>query len=169
LESLLGSRTTEEQTYQGYFARFPWVLGGQHTSIQSHEALDDLNIPDFTGIRTRDGHRDIFEIKSPFLALVRNDGELAAAFNKAWNQTERYLDFCRRDSDYLRRKGLAFENPHCYLVLGYGLTLNQLRPIRAKERMNSAITVLTYDDVLTQAKGTVALLENLALHQRERA
>ena len=134
LEQLLLSREQQEAKYQNYFIRFPWVLGAQYRSIQSHEALDDRNIPDFTAVRLRDDARDIIEIKPPFLSLFRADGDLAADFNDAWNQAERYLDFCRREEDYLRRqKGLRFDNPHCFLLLGHGLTHVQLQRVRAKD------------------------------------
>lgn len=162
LEELLESKSTNEDDYQEYLQSNPWVFGALYKEVQSHRVLDDENIPDFTGIRVRDGARDIVEIKQPFLALFRKNGKFRSEFNEAWNQAERYLDFSRRESDYLfRQKGLKFENPHCYLLLGYVLSKNEIRKLRAKERMNPAITIYTYEDLLTLAHSTVEFIKKL--------
>lgn len=162
LEEMLASKVSEECRYQEYLVRYPWVLGAQYKSIESHEVLDDRNVPDFTGVRSWDGARDIIEIKSPFLTLFKADDGLAATFNDAWNQAERYLDICQRESDYLRRqKGLKFDNPRCFLLLGYGLSEGQLKSIRRKERMNPAVRVFTYHDILAVARNTAELFERL--------
>lgn len=162
LRGLLDNRDTNEASYQTFLEAHPWFLGAQYEHIQSHRAFDDANIPDFTGTRVRDSARDILEIKQPFLGLFRADGTLSAEFNDAWNQTERYLDFARRESDYLhRQKGLRFETPKCFLLIGYGLSPTQRTEIQRKERMNPAITVLTYDDLMAMGKATVAFIKAL--------
>lgn len=162
LRSLLRDSVKDESQYQAYLERHPWILGAQYTGVQSHARFDDRNIPDFSGVRIRDGSRDILEIKSPALSLFRADGEFSADFSNAWHQVERYLDFARRNSDYLfRERGLRFENPHCYLIAGQGLTQEQLSKVRGKERMNPAVTFLTYDDLQTLVDGTVAMIKRL--------
>ena len=119
LEILINSTNNNESKYQELLIKYPWILGAKYNKIQRHSKLDDKNIPDFTGIRVKDGYRDIFEIKPPFIKLFCNDGSFSADFHKAWNQAERYLDFSLQESDYLRRKGYRFDNPKCYLILGY--------------------------------------------------
>lgn len=162
LQSLLRQKQKDEGTYHEYFIRHPWVFGAQYTRIDSHRALNDENIPDFTAVRVRDSARDIIEIKPPFLPLFKSKKSFRAEFNDAWNQAEQYLDFVRYESDYLRRqKGLFFDNPKCYLLAGYNLTEAQLKELRRKERMNPAITILTYDDLLAMAKSTVAFVKAL--------
>ena len=59
----------------------------------SHISLNDENIPDFTGVRYRDGSRDIIEIKQPFIPIFRGDNLFRSEFNQSWDQVERYLDF----------------------------------------------------------------------------
>lgn len=162
LESMLDQRETNEAKYQDYLQNNPWVLGAQYNRIDSHKSLDDIHIPDFTGVRVRDHSRDIIEIKQPFLPIFRDDRDFRAEFNSAWNQMERYLDFTRRESDYLyRQKGLRFDNPHCYLLIGFNLSGVQIKALRRKERMNPAITILTYNDVVTMAKSTVEFIRVL--------
>lgn len=164
LKHLLHSNTDSEKAYQDYLIENPWVLGAQYKIIQSHLSLDDNNIPDLSGVRARDGSRDIIELKQPFLPLLRQDGEFRSHFNDAWNQSERYLDFTRRASDYLfREKHLRFENPHCWLIIGFNLTEQGMEKIRAKERMNPSITILTYNDLVAMAKSTAGFIKRLML------
>jgi hypothetical protein len=170
LSKLLAERVGEEKQYQDYLTRYPWVLGAQYSSIQSHARFDDRNIPDFSGVRLRDETRDIIEIKSPFLSLFRADGEFSADFYAAWGQVERYLDFARRDPDYLlRQRGLRFDNPHAVLIAGYQLSEAQLAGIRSKERMNPAITFWSFDELLRLTQGTAALIRelNTAIHNTD--
>jgi hypothetical protein len=162
LDSLLENRINDESEYQSLLEENPWMLGAEYEAIQSHKALNDESIPDFTGVRIHDKYRDIIEIKPPFLTLFRkSDEEFTSDFNRAWNQAERYINFALTDSDYLRRKGLMFENPKCYLLIGYGLTNEQRKKIVVKERMNPSIRIRTYEDFLTYAKDTIKFVKNL--------
>lgn len=159
LEFLLLSKDNDESKYQELLSKYPWVLGLSYQSIQRHTKLDDKNIPDFTALRIHDNHHDVIEIKPPFTKMFRDNGEIGNEFNDAWNQAERYLDFVRQDKDYLSRKGLKFDNPKCYLILGYNLTPEEVALIRTKERLNPAINLLTYNDLLVFMKATVSFVE----------
>ncbi len=162
LRQLLATGCSDESIFQQLFSRYPWVLGLHYQSIQRHEALDDRNIPDFTGVLVTDGFRDIFEVKPPSMKIFRNDGEFSAEFNTAWNQAERYLDFAREEKDYLLRKGLQFDNPKCLLISGYNLESTHIPKIRLKQRLNPAIQLLTFNDVLVYMESTVAFIRRLA-------
>ncbi len=133
----------------------PRLLGYNHQEIERHKNLDERYIPDFTGVRFRDNQRDIIEIKQPFITLFRKDGEFSHEFNKAWNKVEEYLNFARRNQDYLQRKGLSFDNPECYLIIGYQLSRTQLDKIKIKESNSLAIKVLTYDNLISVAEGII--------------
>lgn len=162
LEELLEKGVNDESLYQEYLCRHPWILGAQYNAIDSHQAFDDVNIPDFTGVRVRDSARDIIEIKPPFLPLFTVENSFRSEFNNAWNQAERYLDFARLEAEYLRRqKGLYFDNPRCYLLTGYQLLDEQMKELRRKERMNPSITILTYNDLLAMAKSTISFVKAL--------
>lgn len=162
LEKLLDSESNDESKYQEHLEKFPWCLGMSYKMFLRHAHLDDKNIPDFTGVRHTDGTRDIVEVKPPFARMFAADGELLAAFNDAWNQAERYLDFVRENKDYLlRQKGMHFENPTCLLILGYNLNASQVKALRRKQRVNPAITVYTYDELLRLAGGTIELVLGL--------
>jgi hypothetical protein len=162
LSALLQAHNNDESKYQELLAEYPWVFGAQHRTIQRHLHLDDRNIPDFTASRVHDNNRDIIELKPPFMKIFREDGEFASDFNDAWNQAERYLTFTQRNPDYLfREKGMRFDSPRCYLIVGFGLSDEEIRRVRDKERLIPAIQVLTYDDLRTFMTHTVAFLRRL--------
>ena len=117
LKELLSRNETDESKYQELLKKYPWILGARYELVQDIRKFDDENIPDFTGVRVRDKHRDIIEIKQPFLSIFRKDWNFTSEFNDAWNQVERYLNFTREEKDYLCRKGLIFDNPKCYLII----------------------------------------------------
>jgi len=158
LKSLITEQCNDESQYQELIEKNPWFLGGVYVRIERHASLDDKNIPDFTGIRSSDKHRDIIEIKPPFASCFRADGKLAGPFNDAWGQAERYLDFARRQRQYLRDKGLSFEHPRCFLLFGHGLKESQRQELRVKEQFNPAITIITYEELLAIAQ---AFLDNV--------
>ncbi|MEZ5328508.1 MAG: DUF4263 domain-containing protein [Verrucomicrobiales bacterium] len=109
--------------------------------------------PRFTALRHTTNATDVVELKQPFLRLFRSDGSLSATFNDAWNQAERYLDFCQRQRTYLMdQKQLRFENSRCILLIGHDLTIPQSDAIRSKESMSRLITVMTYDQLYRHAR-----------------
>lgn len=167
LTNLLDAHQANESKYQELIARYPWILGAQYSSVEDHRKFDDENIPDFTGVRARDNYRDILEIKSPFMPILRRDSELTSEINEAWNQVERYLKFARDNRTYLlREKGLIFENPRCFLLAGYQLTSEARKKLGIKQTMNPAIEILTYDDLKALAVETVDWIRNLKNKQR---
>ncbi len=160
LEALLAGRCEEEAMYQECLAHYPWLLGGQHTLIERHTALDDRNIPDFTGVRARDGTRDVFEIKQPFLRCFRRDGRFSQDFNLAWEQAERYLTFARQHREYLaHEKNLVFSNPHCFLLIGSDLSEVEIKRLHEREAHNPSISIVTYEQVLSQGRALLTLVE----------
>lgn len=162
MEKMLKDGEESEFKYQEWIKKYPWILGLQYKLVQRHTQFDNENIPDFTAIRTHDDYRDIFEIKQPFLNLFRQTKGFTSEFNDSWNQVERYLDFVRENKDYLRRsKGLKFENPKCFLIIGYNLTPSEREEIRRKEKLNPSITILTYNDLIAFGKNTVGILKSL--------
>lgn len=159
LEALLERQENLEAQYQQLFQEYPWIFGTYYKKIARHQKFDDDNIPDFLGVRAHDEFLDIFEIKSPFLKLFRSDGNFSSEFNDAWNQAERYISFAQVETDYLRRKGLMFENPKCILIIGYNLSDSQISKVRTKQRLHPSIQLMTYNHVLTQAKTTVDFIQ----------
>lgn len=158
LRQLLTERCRVEARYQQVLLEHPWMLGGIYSRLNRHENLDDKNIPDFTAERISDGTLDVIELKQPFLSLFRSDGKLASDFNQAWNQAERYLAFVRDNRGFLvTQKDLVFDHPRCILLAGHQLTSDQRRELRPKLIANPAIVLLTYDELVEQARGVLSL------------
>ena len=165
LKALLASRCETESAYQELLEAHPWMLGGLYSQVERHQSFDDRSIPDFTATRCYDQCHDIIELKQPFLKLFRKKATYAATFNDAWNQAERYLAFAIQQRSYLRdEKELRFENPKCMLLLGYGLTEQELREVRKKESFGRAIQVFTYDHLVETATHIVELMKTA--HER---
>ena len=165
LKKLLNNKESNEKKYQEFFAEHSWIFGAQYEKVDSHKKLNDENIPDFTGVRIKDKYRDIIEIKQPFLKLFKEGNHFNSNFNDSWNQTEEYLDFAVNDSDYLYRKGMLFDNPQCFLLVGYNLSEKQIKSLRIKERRNPSIRILTYNDVLAMGKATRDFFNNLKIEK----
>lgn len=161
LKEYLQKKELKEEKYQELFEKYPWIFGAQYKYIQSHLVLDDKNIPDYTGIRIKDKFRDIIEIKQPFLKIFRSDGNFSSDFNNSWNQVERYLNFTREEKDYLRRKGLNFDNPKCYLIIGYNISEDDKKLFRNKEKLNTAIEIITYNDLIIYVEETINFIKRL--------
>ncbi len=153
LVDLLADQCDDEAAYQELLSSAPWMLGTSYRELLRHQKMDDSNIPDFTAIRAYDECHDVIELKQPFLRLFRRDGSFTATFNDAWNQAERYLDFCQRQRTYLMdQKQLRFENPRCILLIGHDLSVPESDAVRAKEAASRLITVMTYDQLYRHAR-----------------
>jgi len=162
LKNLISEDEGDESKYQELLENYPWAFGAEYRKIQRHEYLDDENIPDFTGVRVRDGARDIFELKPPTMKIFAKNGNFTSEFHKAWDQAERYLDFVHRNEDYLRKeKGRIFDNPKCYLILGWNLSEEELKKVRIKERRNPTLTLITYNDLIAFMESTISLLQRI--------
>ncbi len=155
LIDLIAQQCEDEAAYQQLLESAPWMLGTSYSAVLRHQRMDDANIPDFTALRAYDECHDVIELKQPFLRLFRRDGSFSAAFNDAWNQSERYLDFCQRQRTYLmEQKQLRFENPRCILVIGHELSVPESDAVRAKESANRMISVMTYYQLYRHARNT---------------
>lgn len=153
LADLLREKNDSESAYQELLKGAPWMLGASYKEVTRHQKLDDENIPDFTALRAYDLCRDVVELKQPNLPLFRKDGSLSQSFNDAWNQAERYLDFCQRQRNYLLdEKQLRFENPRCVLLIGQDFSVREANVIRAKESASRLITVMSYSQLHRNAQ-----------------
>jgi hypothetical protein len=56
-------------------------------------------------------------------------------------------------------RGLLFFHPRCYLIVGAGLSREQIRTLRQKER-NTPVEIFTYDDLLAFVENTVSFVKS---------
>jgi len=163
LEQLVNAVGASEHQFQELLERAPWMFGASHRVVASHQALNDENIPDFTAVRTAGGSRDIVEIKRPDSPVLTAGGHLTAEFLRAWTQAAHYVAFATRNAGHLLdAKGWRFENPQCYLLYGNRHDAAEWRAIRNHQQANPArVHVLSYSDLLAQAKHVLAFAERL--------
>jgi hypothetical protein len=162
LRSSIKLRADDEAAFQEYFGRFPWVFGLQYNKVQSHRKFNDETIPDFTAVNSRNGLRDIIEIKPPGTRLFGKGGAPLAAFHSAIAQCERYIDFADSNRDYLcREKGLRFDTPTAILVAGLDLDVECLKELRRKERLSPRLRIYTYNDILASISSMRHVVEEL--------
>lgn len=166
---LLRERCEDESQYQELLEAHPWMLGGTYSEItrhkeHGHDPRGNRNIPDFTATRSSDQTHDIVELKQPFLTCFKQDGTPSSDFNDSWNQAVRYLAGAREDRDYLaRHHGLRFENPKCLLIIGHEWTEEQMRVVRQTESLNVSISVLRWDQLVSQARQVLSLMRIAAV------
>lgn len=164
LRKLIDSSGSREGDFQELLHAHPWMIGGQYCRIDRHAALDDRNIPDFTAMRTSDRCLDVIELKLPTTKCSRSDGSLSADFHNAWTQVERYVRFVDENRDYLlREKNLHFENAKAVLIIGNEIESAVREEMRRKEAFNARISVLTYDQLFTQANSILAFARGASL------
>jgi hypothetical protein len=173
LQRLLRERCEDEAQYQELLEAHPWMLGGTYSEItrhkeHGHDPRGKRNIPDFTATRSSDHTHDIVELKQPFLTCFKQDGTPSSDFNDSWNQVVRYLAGAREDREYLaRHHQLKFENPKCLLLIGHEWTEEQMRVVRQTESLNVSISVLRWDQLLTQATQVLSLMRIAAVPEQE--
>ena len=56
------------------------------------------------------------------------------------------------------------DSPTCILIIGYDLSSSQRGALRKKEKMNSAIKIYTYNDLIVYGKYTVNILKQMKLN-----
>ncbi len=152
-DALLARNCKEESYYQKLLNEAPWMFGSSYSKLKRHKKLDDENIPDLTLVRSYDECHDIVELKQPFLKIFKKDNTFASAFHNAWDQAERYLNFCDNQRSYLKEeKDLDFQNPTCILLIGNSYDNEQAKLIKSKEAFNSRIRVMSYQQLKQQAE-----------------
>ncbi len=71
----------------------------------------------------------------------------------------RIPEFCIRRERLSSAQRIRFDNPGCYLIIGYDLSEKQLRKIRTKERLNPTIKVRTYDNLIEWAENIIKFVK----------
>jgi len=57
----------------------------------------------------------------------------------------------------MTKKVFGSKNPRCLLLIGNNPTIEQMKNFRTKQDMNRLVTVVTYDQLLTQARHVFGL------------
>lgn len=159
--ALLDSDPEREEMLHAYLKEHPALLCPAHVSIWSKLQLG-AKFTDFV-FKDAVGEFILVEIERSTLSLFKADGDTSFELNHAKNQI---LDWRRYIEDNLptvqRELGLAgiSSNPRSTIIIGRSksLTEDNRRKLTTMENESPRTKVLTYDDVLANARATV---ENL--------
>ncbi len=152
LLDLISKKEAKESKYQDFFKKYPFCFSLYYNKIESHNKLDDKNIPDFTGVRVKDNFHDIFEIKQPFKCYFNKNNSTNPEYSKDLKQCKDYLKYCENHKQTLREeKNILIQEPKCYFVTTYNLSEFYKNKLKEDYKdSNLKIELITYDEILKQ-------------------
>jgi hypothetical protein len=172
------ARSHPESWWQTYIRSN--ILLMQHGYIKALEklnvAIGDTRFPDFCLV-THDNYLDILEIKKPDTGLLKLDASRGnyyweAEMSKAVSQTENYIEQVSSKASDVRSYLLDREKIDVKAVRPRGIILagdartftapKQRDDFRLLSQGIKAITVLTYDELLTRLRNYIGVLEEFA-------
>lgn len=103
------------------------------------------------------------EIERASHPILTRDFVLSGAVNHAIKQTRDWDVWLEKNKTYLQNKLPGFETPNYLVVIGRGDTLTDEEKayLRSYNREWKNTSLLTYDDVLSQFRSTIANLEKI--------
>lgn len=161
LLKLINKKEEKERKYQDFFKKYPYCFSLYYEKIESHNKLDDKNIPDFTGIRTKDKFHDIFEIKQPFKNYLNKNNTPNLEYMKDLEQCKDYLKYCENHKQTLREeKNIHIQEPKCFFITTYNLDNFHKNKLKEKYKTDALkIELITYDEIINQINKIIELLE----------
>lgn len=160
-ESLLASNPEREETFQTFLKTYPFLLCPslveKWPKLQLGAKVTDFVFRDGTGDYT------LVELERPNLPLFTKSGDLSQWVNHAHGQITDWKRYLEDNLSTVQRElslpGIT-ANPKAILVIGRASTLTDenIRKLRAVESQSPKLKIMTYDDVLLNAK---AMGENI--------
>jgi hypothetical protein len=167
LRILLDSGEATEERYQEWCKEHSWAFGNAY--VKSDEVRDistgdtiDLLLPTVIS-----GYRDIVELKRPDRDVLLYDGShrnfyFSADVSRALGQVHRYLDVLQEEATNGLRDHpeIVAYHPRATIIIGRseGWNSEQLKALHGLNSRLSGVTVMTYDQLLTQGERLIAVL-----------
>jgi hypothetical protein len=164
-EDLINSRSASESSFHTFFESHPTFLCLEsYASVRSHPVLmfeqDRRRIPDFFLQRVDSGLADILELKLPSSRVavgVEGRRVFSAAVARGVAQLKeyaRYFEHEDRKRDFEEQTGIQIFRPNLMLLIGRDHDFHSAEEKRTLAlELAQGVSVKTYDDVLTHAKG----------------
>ncbi|MCU1699405.1 MAG: hypothetical protein JWR34_5468 [Mycobacterium sp.] len=169
LETAVWDPDADEGVFQQILERNPWIFGGEYVAARPERMMilgDQFDVP----LVTADGSLHLVELKkarvSPLIRKVRNHLMVSGRVHEAVSQTANYL----RALDEQRHRiatdfGIDPRRVHATVVIGHVDHASDDMPpkdvyetIRTYNSHLSRITVMTYDQLLTNARNSLDML-----------
>lgn len=161
LEALLIKKERNENKLQQVLTKYPILFGLEYLRVVSKHKLGSEFEVDYA-LEKYSGLIDLMEIESSNLPLFTKAGNPSSYLVHAEQQVIDWLDWVEKNNAYARSKAEGLITPKGFVVIGRNLTLNEKTKaslIRRNKAFNGMITILTYDDVLNNAKTILKLLK----------
>lgn len=155
---------TKEEELQTFIKSHPFVLHPSAECIPKKKLGEDF-VTDFVLVATTTQGPSyiLVEIERASHPILTRDFVLSGAVNHAIKQTRDWDVWLEKNKTYLQNKLPGFETPNYLVVIGRGDTLTDEEKayLRSYNREWKNTSLLTYDDVLSQFRSTIANLEKI--------
>lgn len=156
---------TKEEELQIFLKANPFILHPSAECIPKKKLGEDF-VTDFVLVATTtQGPAYILvELERASHPILTKDLVLSGPVNHAIKQTRDWDVWLEKNKAYIQNKLPGFETPTYLVVIGraHELTGEEKAYLRSYNREWKNISLLTYDDVLTQFRSTIANLEIVA-------
>ncbi len=162
-DALLGSDSLEEE-FQKFLTSNPVFLHPLANRLLSKQRLGDDFITDYV-LELLTGNYLVVELEKPSDPIFTSTDDFTSKFTHAFGQVIDFIDWIELNISYAQTKLPGISSPRGLLVIGrrWGLTDRQCQKLRRFNRNSSAIEVLTYDDLLSQARSLLGNIQARAV------
>jgi hypothetical protein len=168
LEMAVWDPDSDEKVFQKILERNPWMFGGQYVATGQRTIVlgDQFDVP----LITADGSLHLVELKradaSPIVRKDHNHWIVGGVVHEAVSQTQNYLRSLDEDRHRIVAEfGIDPRRLHATVVIGHIDQANSSIPmdtiyetLRTYNSFMSRITVMTYDQLVTNARNALEML-----------
>ena len=155
LEKLLDTKKRNENSLQKCITENPILLGLDYSKIIPKHRLGSEFEVDYA-LEKFNGLIDLMEIESSTLNVFTKQGNPSNHLVHAEQQVIDWLDWVEKNNSYARNGLDGLLSPKGFVIIGRTSTLTDKTKaslIRRNKAFNGTITIFTYDDLLSKAKG----------------
>lgn len=101
-----------------------------------------------------DGTYDLIEIEASNLLLFTKDGQPRKELIHAEQQIMNWIDWIESNHSYIEKKLPNLSSPKAFIIIGRNQGFNELEKklLRRRNKMLFGLTILTYDDLVSNAQ-----------------
>jgi hypothetical protein len=160
---ILLKRDPKEEEVQRYLTENPSLLSQSAVSIRPKVKLGSEHVTDFVIERVEQEYV-LVEIERPGHALFTRQGDPTKELTHAQRQVEDWLDWVSDNKEYARRHILpGINEPEGWVIIGLRSRLDKKskKALARRNRELTRIRLLTFDDLISEAKSYVSNLQRL--------
>lgn len=156
----LNSSLRNENRLQEILTTYPILFGTEYIEVLDKHRFGSEYEADYV-LKRYNGLYDVVEIEASTLNVYTKQGNPASALVHAEQQIMDWLEWIEHNNSYAREKIQELYSPKGYVVIGrsHTLTLKTKEKLRRRNLVfRDKIEVITYDDLLENAKSLLTLL-----------